>query len=121
MSNMLIMQCFSEEPVAIAGAVVGEYAADGEAEAGIVGAGHEEEADGRLVCLIGQDSGEADARVIVDGDMQILPSGAAGFPSTISVDAMARLDDPGQALDIEVDQIAGMFVFIANHGRGRIE
>jgi len=31
-----------------------------------------------------------------------------------------QADDAGQALDVEVDQVAGMIVFIANHGRRRI-
>jgi hypothetical protein len=86
-----------------------------------VSAGHDEEGDCRLVLLIGQDSGEADARVIVNGDVQILVTGAAGLPSTVSVDAMARLDDASQPFDIEADQIARMQVFIANHGWWRIK
>ncbi len=34
---------------------------------------------------------------------------------------MARLDDASQALDIEVDQVAGMLVFIAQHRWRRVE
>jgi len=60
------------EPVAIAGAVIAVDAADGNAEAIEVGAGHDEEANRRPIALIGQDGREADARVVVDGDVQIL-------------------------------------------------
>ena len=65
--------------MAVAGAVIGEHAADGEAEACVVSAGHEEEADGRAVALIGQDGGEADAGVVIDGDVEILVARAAHF------------------------------------------
>jgi len=37
------------------------------------------------------------------------------------MDTVARLDDPGQALDIEVDEVARSLVFVAHHRRRRIE
>ncbi len=43
--DVLAIKGTAESPVLIAGAVVGEHAADGEAEAGVMSAGHEEEAD----------------------------------------------------------------------------
>ena len=55
-----------------------------------VGAGHEEKAHGRAVALIGQDGGEADARVVVDGDVQILLADAADFLA-VSGDGVAGL------------------------------
>ncbi len=71
--------------------------------------------------LVGQDGGEADAGVVVDGDVKVFITGTACLAGAVSVDAMARFDDAGQTLDIEVDQVAGMLVFIANHRRRRIE
>ncbi len=79
----------SEAVVAVAGAVVCEHAFDRDAEAGEVGSGHVEEPDCRAVLLIGQDGGEADAAVIVDGDVEILVAGAAGFAGAVAVDAVA--------------------------------
>ena len=85
----------SESPVAIAGAVVCEYALDGEAEARVEGSGHEEEEKSGAVLLVGQDGGEADAAVVVYGDVQVLVSRAAGLAGAVAMDAVTGLDDPG--------------------------
>jgi hypothetical protein len=121
MLHMLVAQGFAEQPVFVAGSVIGQYAPDGEAEAVEVGAGHPEEADGRLVALIGQDRPEGDAGVVVDGDVQILPAGAARLAAPLTGDTMGGFADPRQTLDIEVDQVARALVLIGNHGRRRIE
>ncbi len=76
MLDVLAVEQFAKQPVFIAGAVVGEHAADSDAEARVMGPGHEEEAHGRVVRLIGQDGGEGDAAVIVDGNVQVLVAGA---------------------------------------------
>src|ERR1700677_5065372 len=65
--------------------------------------------------------GEADAGVVVDGDVQILIACGSSLPRTLAVNAMARFDDAGQALDIEVDQVSRIFVLVTNHRRGRVE
>src|ERR1035437_5447837 len=109
------------QPVAIAGTVIAVDAAEGDAEAIEVGAGHEEEADRRLVALIGQDGGEADARVVVDSNVQVLVAGAARLLAEDAGDAMPGLADAGQALDVEVDQIARTLVFVALDRRRRVE
>ena len=60
---------------AIAGAVVGEQAADGDAVLGVEGDGGVQEGDSGLALLVGQHAGEGEAGVIVDGDVQSLPAG----------------------------------------------
>ena len=60
---------------AIAGAVIGEQAANGDAVLGIEGDGGAQKGDGGCALLVGQDAGECEAGVIVDGDMQSLPAG----------------------------------------------
>jgi len=60
---------------AIAGAVVGEQAADGDTVLGVEGDGGVQESDGGWALLVGQHAGEGEARVIVDGDVQSLPAG----------------------------------------------
>src|SRR5438094_9875931 len=60
---------------AIAGAVVGEQAADGDAVLGIEGDGGAQEGDGGFGLLVGQHAVEREAGVIVAGDMQGLPAG----------------------------------------------
>ena len=117
---LLEEQCL-EVSVAVAGTAVGQNALDREAESGVESSCHEEKEHGRLVVLVGQDGGEADAAVIVDGDVQIFVAGASSLASVIAMDAMARLYDPGQPFDIEVDEIARPLVLIAHHRRRRIE
>jgi len=119
--DVLPAEQHAEASVAIAGAVVGERAAAGEAEAREVGAGHVEEKDRGGVFLVGQDGGERQPAVIVDRDVEVLVAGAPSLARAISVDAMTRLDDAGHALDIEVDQVAGPFMLIAHNGRRGIE
>jgi len=121
MPDMLLVEQHAEAAVAIAGAVVGEDAADREAEAGVVGAGHVEEAYGRGMLLVGQDGGEGDPGVVVDGDVEVLVSCAACLASAVTMDAMAGFDDTGQTLDIEVDQVARTFVLVADDRWRRIE
>ena len=68
--------------------------------------------------LIGQHGGEADAGVVVDGGVQVLEAGAARAAVHLSGDATARADDAGQALDVEVNHVAGMLMLVARYGRG---
>src|SRR5580692_1162242 len=105
MLDVLSVEESAKQPVSITGAVICKDTADDDAEASVMRTGHEEEAHCRLMALIGQDGREADAAMVVDRHMQILPADAAGLLATISGDAMARLADPRQTLDIEVNQI----------------
>jgi hypothetical protein len=57
--------------------------------------------------LIGHHGSIADARVVIDGDVQVLVTDAADVAARIAGDGMAGAVDVGQALDIEVDQVAG--------------
>ena len=71
--------------------------------------------------LVGQDGGEGDPRVVVDGDVQILVAGAARLFRAVAMHAMAGLDDPGQALDIKMDEAARVLMLITNHRGRRVE
>lgn len=114
--DVVLAQCLSKRDAAVASAVAGEHALDREAEACEVLTRHLEEASGRAVGLIGQDGRQADARVVVDGHVQILPTGGARPHLPSSGHAVARLPDASQALDVEVDHVAGALVFVAHHG-----
>ncbi len=59
---------------AIAGAVVGEQAANGDSVLGVEGDGGTQEGDGGFALLVGQHEGEGEAGVIVDGNVQSLPA-----------------------------------------------
>ncbi len=86
--DVLAVEQHLEVSVAVAGAVVGEDAADAEAEAGEVSAGHVEEALGGGAGLVGQDGGEGEPGVVVDGDVEELVACAATSASAVAVDAV---------------------------------
>jgi hypothetical protein len=48
--------------------------------------------------------------------VQVLPTGAIDGPAAIAVDAVPDALDPGQLLDVEVDELARSLALIA-HGR----
>src|ERR1017187_5659588 len=77
-SELQIAAGLGKEGGAEARTVVGHDAPDLDAEVGEVGHGLAEEAAGRSCFFIGQQGGEGDAGVVVDGDIQKLPAGAAG-------------------------------------------
>jgi len=117
----VLLERHAEASVAVAGAVVGKDATDREAEAWEVSACSVEEELCRGAGLVGQDGGEANAAVVVDGDMQVLIADATSLPSAVAVNTMAGFDDPRQTLDVKVDEAARALVFVAHHGRRRIE
>ena len=91
---------------AIAGAVVGEQAADGDAVLGVEGDGGAQKGDSGFGLLIGQHAGEGEAGVIVDGDVQSLPAGELRAAAAPAVATKGDLLLAGHALDVEMEQIA---------------
>jgi hypothetical protein len=53
--------------------------------------------------------------VIVDGDVEELPVGAAGLVLGVAGDAMASLDDARELLDVDVQHVAQRSMFIMGH------
>src|ERR1700747_843731 len=70
---------------AVAGAVVGEQAADGDAVLGVEGNGGGQEGVGGFALLMGEHAGEGETGVIVDGDVQGLPAGELGAAATPAI------------------------------------
>jgi hypothetical protein len=106
---------------AVTGAVVGEQAANGNAEAGVVGDGSMEKGSRGRGFLVRQDLREGDAGVVIDGDMDILPSGTMDAATTISGNATADGLEAADFLDVEVEQIAGKRVLVTNQRRRGFE
>ena len=106
---------------AIAGAVVGEQAADGDTVLGVEGDGGVQEGDGGLALLVGQHAGEGEAGVIVDGDVQSLPAGELRASSPPAVATNGDLLIAGHALDVEMEQVARRGMFITHDGWGGME
>src|SRR5437870_3278461 len=105
-----------EVPGAIAGAIVGEQAADGNAVLGVEGDGGAQEGDGGLGLLVGQHAGEGEAGVIVDGDVQSLPAGELRAAATTAIATNGDLLIASQALDVEMEQIAESGILVAQEG-----
>ena len=100
---------------AIAMAIVGEQAANANAQRGLIGHGSMQKSNGRSAGKVRQDLGESDAGVIVDGDVQVFPASMM-FPAASPVGADGDFRKPTQMLDIEMQQIAGGGMFVTNHG-----
>ena len=118
-SELQIATGLCEQGGAKAGAVVGHDATDLEAEVGEVGRGLAQEAAGGSSFFIREQGGEGDTGMVIDGDIEKLPAGAAGFILGIAGEAMAGLVDAGQLLDVDVQQVAGSGQFVAHDGQGR--
>jgi hypothetical protein len=103
------------------GTVVGQDAAHGDTQVREVGHGLAEKAAGRETFFIGQHGGEGDAGVIVNGHVEKLPAGPAGFVLRIAGEAMTGFADAREFFDVEVQQIAGSGMLITNDGNGRLE
>jgi len=106
---------------AIAGTVVGEQAADGDAVLGVEGDGGAQEGDGGLALLVGQHAGEGEAGVIVDGDVQSLPAGELRAAAATAIATNGDLLIAGHALDVEMEQIAGSRMLVAHDRRSGMQ
>jgi len=106
---------------AVAGTVIGEDVGNGDAEAGIVVDCGLQEGRRRWGFLIGQDLGESDAGVVVDGDMHVLPAGAMNAAAAVAGDATTDGVETSDLLDIEVEQIARSSMFIAQDRCSRLQ
>jgi hypothetical protein len=102
---------------AIAGTVVGEQAANGDAVLSIEGDGGTQKSDSGLALLIGEHAGEGEAGVIVDGHVQGLPAGKLGAATATAVPANGDLLIASHAFDIEMEEVAGSGMFVAHHRR----
>jgi len=111
----------AEVAAAIAGTVVGEQAADANAVLGIEGDGGAQESNGGDCGLVGEHAGEGEAGVVVDGDVESLPAGKLRATATTAVAANGNALITGHAFDVEMKQIAGSGMFIADHWRGRMQ
>ena len=106
---------------AIATAVIGEQSADGDTVAGEEVNRIPEEGDGGMGLLIGEDASEGHAGVIVDSDMQGLPTRMFLLPTAAAIAAPNDLLEAGHAFDVEMEEIAGEGMLIAHHRRQRMQ
>jgi ApbE superfamily uncharacterized protein (UPF0280 family) len=104
----------------IAGAIVGLDASDLDAKAFVIGDRGLQEVAGADRLLIGLDLGEGDARGVVAADMAELPADApaVALASAVAGDAVAHVLKTPKFLDVDMDQLAGLFPLVALHRLG---
>ena len=73
-----------------------------------------EEGERRVGALVGEDAREAESSGVVDGNEDVLPAGSAAAVAAIASDAVARLDDATQLLDVDVDELARALALVAD-------
>ena len=85
------------------------------------GDGGAQKGDGGSTLLVGQHTGENEAGVIVDGDVQGLPAGELRAAATTAITTNGDLLIASHALDVEMQQIAGSGMLIADDRRSRMQ
>ena|SRR5215472_739697 len=109
----------TEDPRFIARAVIREEAVNANAKAGKEGNGSLQESGCGRALLVGVDGRKSHAGMIINGDMNILPTPTLGLLPTIAIHAMTDAGETGQFLDVEVKQASRQGIFIAeDRGRG---
>jgi|SRR5215472_4301623 len=101
-------------------AVIGEQAANGDAEAGVIGHSGVEESDRSRGGEGGQDLSEGNAGMVINGDVKVLPA-AVMLAATTAIGTEGNVGEAAELLDIEVKQIAGGGMLITKDGDSRLE
>jgi len=120
MAKAELQTSLAESARAVAVAVIGEQPADANAQSGVIGHGSVKKSNCRSSGEIGQDLGEGDTGVIVNGDVEILPP-TMMFSASAAIGSNDHIRKTAQMLDIEMEQIAGSGVLVANHGHGGLQ
>ena len=103
---------------AVAGAIVGVEALDADAEFFEEGQSGVKEGDGALGGFVGEKLSEGEAGMVVDGDVEEFPAGAADVIAlAVAGDAMAGALDPSELLDVEVEEFSRMCALVAQDRR----
>ena len=71
------------------------------------------EADDTGPALIGMNVRECNARVVVDGDEDVLPSNVPGSLAIVTCDSMVENLEAFDLLDVDAQQLAGCFALVA--------
>ena len=98
---------------AVGGGVVGHHPLDADAVGGEVGDRSSEEADSGDRTLIGEHLDVGKSGCIVDADVHVFPSDASRLAPAAAGDTVASAIDPGQLLDVDMQQLARASTLVA--------
>jgi hypothetical protein len=101
-------------------AVVGEDAAHADAVGPKPAQGAPQKASGGRLAFVREQVHLRHARMIVDGEGQVFPSGAGELVEALPRHAVPQTANPAQLLGIEVQQIAHCRVLVALHDGGGV-
>ena len=110
-----------EHARAVSLAVVGHHPGDVDAEVAEVGDGSAEEDGDGGAGLVRIDLGEADAGVVVEADVHVVPASPGRALAAVPCDAVAGLVEAREFLDVQVQQLTGMLSLVAADRRSRFE
>jgi len=107
----------------VATPIVGHDSSDGDAEAFVISHTRLEKRNSAVRRLVGSDLGEGDAGMIVNADVDELPTSAAALVRTawIAGDAVADTLETPELFDVDVDDLAWALAFIAALRFGRLQ
>lgn len=97
----------------VTGAVVGQHPLESHAQTAVVAERADQSLAGAGSALVRLDGGEGHPRVIVDGQVDVLPADAPVPMRAVAGHTVARGTDPPQFLDVQVQQLAGLGVLVA--------
>ena len=101
----------------VSGTTIGEEALDVDAMIGIEADGLEESVEDGGSLFIGEETGESETGVVVDGDVQGLDTGTRVAMRAVPCGADSWALETAQLLDVEVEEIAWSIAFVAHCGR----
>ena len=111
-----------EEFGAISRTTIGKHALDVDAVVLVEAHGLLESVEDAGDFLVGEEAGESQAAVIVDGDVEGLDAGPRIAKGAIAGGADAGACEAAQFLDVEVEEFAGSVALVADNGRfGRLQ
>lgn len=120
-TKMLELEATAQAPKApgqITGTIVGQYALESNAQASVIANSLDQGRANALAGFVGADRAEADAGVIVDGDMNVLPPGPLRTGPPIARHPMSWAMETAELLDIQMEQTSWLVVFVAQEGLG---
>jgi len=120
MSKTKFNNGMAESVGAITVAVVGKQAANGDTESGVIIHGREEEGHRISRGEGGQDLSKSDAGMVVDGDMEILPTGVV-FAAATAIRTDGHIGEASELFDIQMQKISWSGMFIADDGDRRLQ
>ena len=110
-----------EAPGFVAGAVIGQDTPEGDAERAVVAQGRQQGTTSATAAFVRLDVGKGDSRMVVEGHMDEFPTCPGRVLCAIPGHPMSRALKAPELLDIEMEQVAWLGMFVTHDGGGRFE